>query len=182
MKETVNITHRLVEKCLEGDIKAQYQLYKQYSKAMYNVALRFLDNKMDAEDILQESFVTAFTRMEELHNKDVFGSWLKRIVINKCISLQRKRKVRFEEIDEERHGGMEAQEEGLPELEPDQVHQAIRELPSKGRSVLVLRALENYSHKEIAETLDISVSTSKTQYSRALSLLHDKLKGKTDEK
>jgi RNA polymerase sigma-70 factor (ECF subfamily) len=182
MKETLNINNRLIQKCLEGDIKAQYQLYKQYSKAMYNIAIRFLDNKMDAEDILQESFVKAFTHLAELKNKDVFGSWLKRIVINKCISLQRKRKIKFEEIDEERHGGIEDMDNGLPEVDPALVHKAIRELPPKGRMVLVLRAMEGYSHKEIAETLDITVSTSKTQYSRALSLLNKKLKGIGDGK
>jgi RNA polymerase sigma-70 factor (ECF subfamily) len=180
MKETININKRLIEKCLDGDIKAQYQLYKQYSKAMYNIAIRFLNNKMDAEDILQESFITAFDRLEELKNRDVFGSWLKRIVINKCISLQRKRKVTFEEIDEERHGEPVEMDEGLTVVNPDLVHRAIKELPQKGRAVLVLRALEGYSHKEIAETLDISVSTSKTQYSRALALLNKKLKGKTN--
>ena len=147
---------------------------------MYNIAIRFLNNKMDAEDILQESFITAFNRLEELQNKDVFGSWLKRIVINNCISLQRKRKIAFEEIDEQRHGEAEEMTEGRPEVDFGLVHQAIRDLPRKGRTVLVLRALEGYSHKEIAETLDISVSTSKTQYSRALSLLNKKLKGKVD--
>ncbi|MCK5694093.1 MAG: sigma-70 family RNA polymerase sigma factor, partial [Bacteroidales bacterium] len=95
-EETIHINRRLVEKCLDGDIKAQYQLYKQYSKAMYNIAIRFLNNKMDAEDILQESFTTAFTRLRELQNRDLFGSWLKRIVINNCISFQRKRKIAFE--------------------------------------------------------------------------------------
>lgn len=177
MKETINMNSRLIEKCLDGDIKAQYQLYKQYSKAMYNIAIRFLNNKMDAEDILQESFVTAFKRLDELKNKDVFGSWLKRIVINKCISIQRKQRISFEELDDERHGGFDDMDDGLPEVDPALVHGAIKKLPSKGRMVLVLRALEGYSHKEIAETLDISVSTSKTQYNRALSLLKKKLKG-----
>jgi RNA polymerase sigma-70 factor (ECF subfamily) len=180
MKETININRRLIDKCLDGDIKAQYQLYKQYSKAMYNIAIRFLNNKMDAEDILQESFITAFNRLGELKNRDAFGSWLKRIVINKCISLQRKRKIAFEEIDDERYGEPFGTDDGLPEVDPALVHQAIKELPRKGRTVLILRALEEYSHKEIAETLDISVSTSKTQYSRALFLLKQKLKGKTD--
>ena len=180
MEETININRRVIEKCLEGDIKAQFQLYKQYSKAMYNIASRFLNNKMDAEDILQESFVTAFNRLGELQNKDAFGSWLKRIVINNCISLQRKRKLQFEEIDEQRHGEALDLEEDMPEVDPALVHQAIKELPAKGRTVLVLRALEGYSHKEIAETLGITVSTSKTQYSRALSLLNGKLKGKRD--
>ncbi len=179
-EETIHINRRLVEKCLDGDIKAQYQLYKQYSKAMYNIAIRFLNNKMDAEDILQESFVTAFTRLGELQNKNLFGSWLKRIVINNCISLQRKRKIAFEDIDERRHGEAVEMEDGVMELDPALLHAAIKELPHKGRTVLVLRALEGYSHKEIAETLGVTVSTSKTQYSRALSLLNHKLKGKID--
>jgi hypothetical protein len=98
MEETIHINRRLIEKCLGGDMKAQFQLYKQYSQAMYNIALRFLNNKMDAEDILQESFVTAFSRLDELHNKDAFGSWLKRIVINNCISLQRKRKCGLKKL------------------------------------------------------------------------------------
>ena len=180
MEETININMRVIEKCLEGDIKAQFQLYKQYSKAMYNIAIRFLNNKMDAEDILQESFTTAFKRLGELQNRDAFGSWLKRIVINNCISLQRKRKIQFEEIDEERHGEEEEAEKVMPRVDPVRVHQAIRELPAKGRMVLVLRALEGYSHKEIAETLGVTVSTSKTQYSRALALLNGKLKDKTN--
>ena len=147
---------------------------------MYNIAIRFLNNKMDAEDILQESFIKAFNNLEELKNKDLFGSWLKRIVINNCISLQRKRKIAFEEINEEKYGELVELDEGVPEVDPALVHDAIKELPPKGRTVLVLRALEGYSHKEIAEKLGISVSTSKTQYSRALSLLKKKLKGKVD--
>jgi len=147
---------------------------------MYNIAIRFLNNKMDAEDILQESFVTAFTRLGELQNRNLFGSWLKRIVINNCISLQRKRKIAFEEIDERRHGEAVETDDGIPELDPALLHAAIKELPHKGRTVLVLRALEGYSHKKIAETLGITASTSKTQYSRALSLLNGKLKGKRD--
>jgi RNA polymerase sigma factor (sigma-70 family) len=180
MKEKIHINSRVIEKCLDGDIKAQFQLYKQYSKAMYNIAIRFLDNKMDAEDILQESFITAFTRLGELQNRELFGGWLKRIVINNCISFHRKRKIAFEDMDEERDQNETVIDEELLPLDPALVHHAIRELPRKGRAVLILRALEGYSHKEIAEELRISVSTSKTQYSRALSLLNRKLKGKAD--
>ena len=76
MEETININSRIIDKCLEGDIKAQFQLYKQYSKAMYNVAIRLLSNKMDAEDILQESFITAFQKMGELQNKNAGLGWI----------------------------------------------------------------------------------------------------------
>ena len=180
MEETININHRLIEKCLEGDIKAQFQLYKQYSKAMYNIASRFLNNKMDAEDILQESFITAFNRLGELKNRDAFGSWLKRIVINKCISQQRRRKFEFEDIDDYKFEDGSELDESMPDIDPALVHTAIKELPDKGRAVLVLRALEGYKHQEIAEILNISVSTSKTQYSRSLALLNRKLKSKID--
>lgn len=180
MEETININHRVIEKCLDGDIKAQFQLYKQYSKAMYNIANRFLNNKMDVEDILQESFITAFKRLGELKNKDAFGAWLKRIVINNCISLQRKKLIQFEEIDDYKLEDDSEQNEELPLIDPALVHNAIKELPDKGRAVLVLHALEGYKHKEIAEILNISLSTSKTQYSRALALLNRKLKQKLD--
>ena len=66
---------------------------------MYNIAIRFLNNKMDAEDILQESFVTAFEKLNELSNYNAFGSWLKRIVINNCITHIRRSKVEFDDIE-----------------------------------------------------------------------------------
>jgi len=178
MRESINFNTRVIEKCLQGDIKAQYQLYQQYSNAMYNIASRLMNNKMDAEDILQDSFVTAFQHLGELENKEVFGSWLKRIVINKCISQLRKKKIHFEEVDESRVEQEYMEEETWHEIDPSVVHHAVKELPDKGRAVLVLRALEGYKHKEISEMLDISVSTSKTQYSRALPLLKKNVKRK----
>lgn len=176
MEKPININSRVIEKCLQGDIKAQFHLYKQYSKAMYNIAIRFMGNKMDAEDILQESFATAFKRLHELENRDAFAGWLKRIVINKCISCQRKKRIQFDEIDELRLPDPFEADENFPEIDPAVVHNAIKVLPDKARAVLVLRALEGYKHSEISEMLGISVSTSKTQYSRALGLLREKLK------
>ena len=179
MKETIDIHSQVIDKCLQGDIKAQYQLYKQYSKAMYNIALRFLDQKMDAEDILQDSFCTAFRKLDELENPNAFPGWLKRIVINNCISLQRKKRIQFESIDEHKLGDDPVLADNLEEeIDPALVHQAIKKLPDGGRTILVLHALEGYKHREIAEMLNVSESTSKTQYSRALTLLRNELKGK----
>lgn len=177
METDQNITGRLVQKCRQGDIKAQYSLYKNFSAAMYNMALRFTNNKMDAEDILQESFITAFEKLPELQNERAFGNWLKRIVVNNCISFLRKSRVYFEDITEQIKAE-DLEETTLIEdtIDPAKVHHAIKELPPGARTILVMYALEGYKHREIADILNISESTCKTQYKRALSLLHKKFK------
>ena len=80
-----NINSKIIERCKNGEIDAQFLLYRQYSKAMYNIAIRFLNNKMDAEDILQESFISVFEKLPSLADPGSFGVWLKRIVINNCL-------------------------------------------------------------------------------------------------
>src|SRR5450759_4821337 len=176
--DDVNINRQILERCKNGEVKAQFMLYKQYSKAMYNIAIRFLNNKMDAEDILQESFLTAFEKLTELTNDNAFGSWLKRIVINNCITHLRHNKFEFEDIDD--YASLEYTDDGDAELniDPALVHTAIKELPAGGRTILVLHALEGYKHREIAEMLGVTESTSKTQYKRALDLLFINLKKK----
>jgi len=178
MYNTRDNTGRIIEKCIEGDIKAQFILYKMYSKAMYNIAIRIVNNKMDTEDILQESFITAFGRLSELNSAKALGSWLKRIVINNCISHIRSNRVIFEDIEDYKFESEEDHLEFDDSIDPTIVHKAIKELPDGCRTVLVLHALENYKHREIAEMLEISESTSKTQYRRALMLLNNMLKHK----
>ena len=176
--ENFNINNRIIERCLEGDIKAQFMLYKNYSAAMYNIALRITGNRMDAEDVLQESFVTVFERLEELQNHNSFGSWLKRIVINNSISLIRQRKIVFEDIDEVTSDYENVICEVDESIDPALVHNAIKELPDGSRTILVLYSLEGYKHREIAELLGITESTSKSQYRRALGMLNKNLKSK----
>jgi RNA polymerase sigma-70 factor (ECF subfamily) len=178
MDKTGDHTGKIIEKCMDGDIQAQFILYKKYSRAMYNIAIRILNNKMDAEDILQESFITAFTRLGELNSERALGSWLKRIVINNCISYMRKDRMIFEDIEEYSLGNDEDTDMIDSTTDPVIVHRAIKELPAGCRAVLVLHSLEGYKHREIAEMLDITISTSKTQYRRALGLLNEKLKHK----
>jgi RNA polymerase sigma-70 factor (ECF subfamily) len=173
-----NINKEILGRCKDGEVKAQFILYKQYSKAMYNIAIRFLNNKMDAEDILQESFVTAFEKLGELTNDNSFGSWLKRIVINNCISHIRRNKIEFDDIDNHVSAEETSSEEEDLSIDPLVVHEAIKQLPGGGRTVLVLHALEGYKHREIAEMLNISESTSKSQYKRALGILQTHLKQK----
>jgi len=168
----------LIARCRRGEPQAQFMLYRQFSKAMYNIAIRFTNNRMDAEDILQDAFVAVFEKLPELISPATFPAWLKRIVINRCIDEARRKKLNFIELDEEFHDdtGQDEEEGFLPE--PEVVHHAIRNLPDGGRTVLVLHALEGYKHRDIASMLGISESTSKTQYKRALELLHKELKQK----
>jgi len=175
--ENLHITN-LIERCRKGEANAQFILYKRYSKAMYNIAIRFLNNKMDAEDILQESFITAFEKLDELTDHNAFGSWLKRIVINNCITQVRNLKYNFVNIDD--HVPDAGIEEGGDEIQEDPaiVHEYIKRLPAGSRTVLVLYALEGYKHREIAGMLGISESTCKSQYRRALGLLNKELKSK----
>jgi RNA polymerase sigma-70 factor (ECF subfamily) len=144
---------------------------------MYNIAIRFLNNKMDAEDILQESFVTAFEKLNELSSDSAFGSWLKRIVINNCISQLRKR-IDLADIDDFTSIPDNSEAEEQLNIDPSVMHNAIKDLPSGGRAILVLHAMEGYKHREIAEMLGISESTSKSQYRRALDILYSNLKQK----
>jgi RNA polymerase sigma-70 factor (ECF subfamily) len=169
--------HRdLIEQCRKGDNRSQYRLYKLYSRAMYNICVRMLPNKIDAEDVLQDAFVSAFKNLKNYRGDSSFGAWLRRIVINKCIdTLRKKSSFMFDEISEQVADKSKV-EEGIPDVDPAIVHHAIKELPDGARMVFNLFCLEGYKHKDIAEKLGISESTSKSQYIRARKLLQEKLK------
>ena len=171
-----DIDSDLIERCMNGETKAQFMLFRKYSKTMYNIAIRFTNNRMDAEDILQESFITVFEKLPELHSVTSFPSWLKRIVVNRCIDQVRKNKLIFDDLDDNMPEDHDNEDELDIYADPVVVHNLIKNLPGGGRAVLVLHALEGYKHREIAEMLGISESTCKTQYHRAIKLLNRNLK------
>ena len=166
-----HLQHRdIVRRCKRGEREAQNQLYRLYSKAMYNICLRMVNNDMDAEDILQMSFVDVFTKMHTFRFESTIGAWIKRIVINNCINHIKRRKLRFEAL-EEGYNDLEDQHEE-PDLaaeliEINRVREAIDALPEGYRVVFTLYTMEGYDHQEIAEILEITEATSKSQYSRA---------------
>lgn len=160
----------LIERCKSGDNQAQFMLYKLYSKAMLNTSMRIVTDLAEAEDILQESFLQAFSRLEEFRGSSSFGLWLKKIVVNRSIDALRKRRMVFEEIGESITNHIpapEANHEEETELQVNEVRKAIELLPDGFRVVLSLYLLEGYDHDEIAQILNISESTSRTQYMRA---------------
>lgn len=167
---------KLIQLCKKGDTKAQYNLYKLYSKAMYNVAIRMTGEKTLAEDVLQDSFIKAFTEMEKLKDEKAFGGWLKRIVVNRSLDEIRKRKFNFSSIDSISEQHFKIEEKIDEETDPEIVHHLIKKLPDGAREILVLRAIEGFKHAEIAEKLNISESTAKTQFFRAKQLLAKMIK------
>ncbi|MCX2452873.1 sigma-70 family RNA polymerase sigma factor [Pedobacter sp. PLR] len=168
--ETVYIDKHitLVQECRQGNRKAQFEIYKLYAKAMYNVALRIVNFDDEAEDVLQEAFLDAFTRIESFRGETTFGLWLKQIVINKSINYLRKRKVEFVSMDAvDIAEPLDHMEEEDLEWRVEEVRTAIAALPDRYRVVLSLYLFEGYDHEEISHILKISESTSRTQYMRA---------------
>jgi RNA polymerase sigma factor (sigma-70 family) len=168
---TAPIQHdELVERCRQGDRRSYSELYHKYAKAMFNTSLRILNHTADAEDVLQESFVDAFAAIESFGYKSTFGAWLKRIVINKSINALRKRKMEI--IDIEKTGALHLAEEEVFDEEAlnykvEEIKKALRDLPNGYRTVLSLHLFEGYDQEEIADILQISHTTVRTQYMRA---------------
>jgi RNA polymerase sigma factor (sigma-70 family) len=155
----------LIEECKQGKSKAQFRLYNQYSKAMYNLAYRILNNREDAEDILQETFVECFRNLDSFRFESTFGAWLKRILINKCINLTKKKKIDLTLCDSLPEDICEDDMEVI--YDTGKIFKGIEMLPDGYRIILTLYLLEGYDHSEISQILGISESTSKSQYSRA---------------
>lgn len=158
----------LIEQCKKGGRQAQYKLYRLYSTAMYNICLRMVKNEMDAEDILQNSFIDVFTKLESFRYESTIGAWIKRIVINNCINFLRSKKIHFEELDDRFKENTEKEPEiGHSDVNVRAVNEAVFQLPTGYRTVFTLYLIEGYDHKEISQILNISEATSKSQYSRA---------------
>lgn len=165
----------IVRKAIDGDESSYKALYGKYANAMYNICLRYLNSKEDAEDVVQESFITAFKKLKELKDPSTFGGWLRRIVINNCHQHGRKVKLSFEEFDSS-HEIVDDNIDWINEVPVTDVHFAIKNLPDGCRKVFLLYTSENYTHKDIGELLNIAESTSKSQYLRAKKLLQQQLK------
>jgi len=161
--------HYLIERSQVGDRKAQNELYTLYYKAMYNICRRMLTDEDEAKDALQESFIQAFTRIRSLKDPSLFGGWLKRIVVNSCIDLLRKRKE-FHSIDGERDDFMEddqSSEQEWKAYQAGKIMKALDKISVGCKTVLNLYVFEGYDHQEIAEILSISEVTSRSQYAKA---------------
>ena len=160
----------LLNKCKKGDSRAQMEIYNLYYKAMYNTSLHIVGNSAEAEDIMQEAFLKAFSLLPKTELHAGFGGWLKRIVVNKSLDVIRQKKMKFEEIDNLSDNkiddsSLDDPNEALKE-KITRIKRAMQMLPEKYRAVLSLNLLEGYDHDEISEILGITSSTSRAQLSR----------------
>ena len=169
----------IIEKCKRNNRKAQLQLYNQYCDGMYIVAMRFLKDAQDAEDIVQEAFIKAFTKLNQYKGEVTFGAWLKRIVVNKSIDFLKSKKQRLVELDEVHLKVIDTayDDKWLVDdaITLNDVKEAINKLPDKYRYVVMLYLIEGYDHQEISEILNISEVASRTQLSRGKSKLKELL-------
>jgi len=170
----------LLEQCRRGDLRACRQLYEQYAGAMFNICLRMLNDTRDAEDMLQEAFSQVFKSLGTYRGEASIGAWIKRIVINKCLNHLKKKKMSFEKVAQLQIKEEEKTDEAAYALTVAKVQEAIQRLPDGYRVVLTLYLFEDYSHKEIAQSLGISESTAKTQYMRARAKVKQMVKEQID--
>ena len=158
----------LIERCKKSDKNAQLDLYKAYYKAMYNTAYRILKDSFEAEDIMQEAFLTVFTKMHTYKGEVTFGAWLKRIVINKSLT-QLKKNNRYNEVKMEVIPNDEVEEESIDYagLKASKVLDCLQSLKENYRLVLNLHLVEGYDYEEIAQILDYTNENVRTTVSRA---------------
>ena len=166
----------ILKGCLQNNAAAQKALYEKYSAKMLVVCYRYAHNREDAEDMLQEGFIKVFSQIHTFESRGALEGWIRRIVVHTCINILKKNKRFNESVDIIHASSLQVREESIPSIiQAKEVVECIRVLPIGYRTVLNLYAIEGFSHKEIAVMLDIEESTSRSQYTRAKSMLEDVL-------
>lgn len=161
-----------MEQCRKGNRKAQMEIYKLYYKTMYNTSLRIVNKPDEAEDIMQESFLTAFSKISDYSGEGSFGGWLKRIVVNNSVDAVKKYKEAISiddyELPVSSDTGTESED---TEFLVEEIKKAVQQLKDEDRVVVSLFLFEGYDHEEISGILNISYNATRTRYSRAKSRL-----------
>ena len=160
---------QLVNKCLEMDTLAQKQLFEFYSKRMMGVCLRYAKDSEEAQDVLQMGFIKVFEKLEMYKHQGSLEGWIRKIIVNTALDNIRKNKKLMNNID------LEKVDYQLHNYDAEDLLKVIKKMPTGFRTVFNMYVIEGFSHKEIAEELNISVSTSKSQFSRARVFLQKRL-------
>ncbi len=168
-----------LKKCSEGDGRAQKALYDALSAKMFAVCLRYMGDRSEAEDIFQDGFVTLFSKLDSYSGDGSFEGWARKIFVNTALMALRKKDVlrQSEDVEAARSLASDA-ETPIQKMSSNELNRMIAELPPGFRTVFNMYVVEGYSHKEIAEALGISETTSRSQLQRARTMLQNRIKDK----
>lgn len=164
---------KLIQGCKKRDIKAQSEVYQLFAGKMFALCLKYSRNRQEAEDNLQEAFITIFDKIDQYNNKGSFEGWMKRIVINTALQTYRQKSV-LSLVETNLPDEVEVEVDET-DISLDYLLKIIQELPERYRMVFNLYVLDGFSHKEISEMLGIAEGTSKSNLSRARLILKDKI-------
>ena len=180
LQSNLNITDSdLIKGCLENDRRMQQELYNRFAPKMYGVCLRYTSNGDDAQDVLQDGFVKVFRKLDSFRSEGSFEGWIRRVFVNTAIEHFR-RKHYMQPVTEREENTLESKTlTALDGLSEKDILKLVQQLAPGYRAVFNLYVVEGYSHKEIAEMLDITEGTSKSQLSRAKVILQDMIKQHT---
>jgi len=174
MTPTVNSK---VQDNLATDLYSQELIYRQFAPKMYGICLRFAGNKMEADDILQEGFIKILTKLKDFRNEGSFEGWIRKTIVNTAINYYRKnlKYSKFQNIDEFEVPVSNYEENIFDKISREELIDLVHQLPNGYRTIFNLNVIEGYTHKEIGEMLNISDNTSKSQLTRARSILQKKV-------
>ncbi len=179
MSHTIENTEHLLKLCLEGNTTAQMEIYNRYYKAMYNTALRIVKDTYEAEDVMQESFLNAFTKLHTYKGQVSFGAWLKRIVVNNSIYHYRKQKKEIVPLDSVMYKVEDNDEvvsdHEMTNVQAQKVLKIMNTLKENYRVSLTLHLIEGYDYDEVSQIMGISYANCRTMVSRAKESLRKKL-------
>ena len=171
----------LIRGCLQNSAAMQKKLYDKYAAKLYGIAIRYAHSQEDAKDILQDGFVKVYRNLSKFKGTGSFEGWMRRIIVNTAIEHYRKKNNTYEIQESHEENITDGDLNALDKLAAAEILNMVKELPNGYRTVFNLFAIEGYSHKEIAEMLNISEGTSKSQYARAKALLQEKIRNQENK-
>ncbi|MEM9680846.1 MAG: RNA polymerase sigma factor [Bacteroidota bacterium] len=173
------IDKKILKGCLRKDKSAQRQLYERYKVPMFRLCLRYAKDRAEAEDILQDGFIKVFADLGKYRGDGALGGWIRRVILNIALQHVRKQKRQFQTIEIDQIAETSSAEEMVfSQFGARALTKMIQQLPVGYRTVFNLYVVEGYSHKEIAEQLNFTVNTSKSQLSKAKAMLRKMLEKK----
>jgi RNA polymerase sigma factor (sigma-70 family) len=165
----------LIQGCIKKDITAQHTLFEKYVGILMTICRRYAGDQHEAEDMLQESFISIFSHINQFKSAGSFEGWLKRITVNAALKMLQKRKIKVVGITDDQHELMSPDFNVLSDLGTEEILKLISQLPDGYRVIFNLYAIEGYSHEEIAGMLKIKTASSRSQLSKARAMLKDRI-------